>query len=299
MSTLRDRDRTEPPAPPAADPYRYGWRDVFVIRPDGTEDWQQIPLTLEDLLHPQMGDHHVHAFGHDEDLDYLKSVLKPRLRDDPSAVVLSDCGVQWDKPELRHHSPDIAVIRGVRRKQDWSMFDVAEEGVRPALIIEVTSPDTRSVDLGKKVKHYARAGVPQYVIVDAKKTKAGRRLKLIDHRLGPKGYERVAPDPRGRVWLESVGLWLGIGPWPEVGGERLVCYDPTTDEPIPDIMEVLHNLAAEARARTAAEAQAAAEARARAAAEAQAAAEARARAAVEDRLRDMEAELRRLRGDIP
>ena len=35
----------------------------------------------------------------------------------------------------------LAVIFGVRERQNWGTFFVAKEGVRPALIIEVTSPN--------------------------------------------------------------------------------------------------------------------------------------------------------------
>src|SRR5438034_8039997 len=35
-----------------ADPFRLGWRDVRHVQPDGTETWEQVPLTMEDLLHP-------------------------------------------------------------------------------------------------------------------------------------------------------------------------------------------------------------------------------------------------------
>lgn len=43
------------------------------------------------------------------------------------------------------------VIRGVRAHQNWSTFDVAAEGVRPALIVEITSPETRMLDLALKL----------------------------------------------------------------------------------------------------------------------------------------------------
>jgi hypothetical protein len=51
------------------DPFRYGWRYVKRVLPDGTVDLEQMPLTLEDVLHPQEEDHisytnlHVMLFG--------------------------------------------------------------------------------------------------------------------------------------------------------------------------------------------------------------------------------------------
>src|SRR5439155_3339123 len=40
---------------PKTDPYPYGWRERPVVREDGTEVWERIPLTLDDLLHPEEG----------------------------------------------------------------------------------------------------------------------------------------------------------------------------------------------------------------------------------------------------
>jgi len=43
-----------PPTPPRDnDPFRYGWRFMHRVGPDGREDLEQVPLTLEDVLHPQ------------------------------------------------------------------------------------------------------------------------------------------------------------------------------------------------------------------------------------------------------
>ncbi len=44
------------PVPGDDDPFRYGWRDILRSRADGTTFWDQIPLTLEDVLFPEMGD---------------------------------------------------------------------------------------------------------------------------------------------------------------------------------------------------------------------------------------------------
>ena len=169
MSTIQERPAPTPPADLVeADPFRYGWRYVKRIEPDGSEEFEQVPLTLEDVLHPEEEDFHVHTDGHEVDCIYLRLVAQAQLAGDPSAVVLRDCRVAWDVPGLRPHGPDIAVIFGVRQRRDWGTFDVAVEGVRPSLIIEVTSPETRHNDLVKKVEHYARAGVPHYVIADVR-----------------------------------------------------------------------------------------------------------------------------------
>jgi Uma2 family endonuclease len=277
MSTLK------PPVPPnAVDPFRYGWRDINRRRPDGTIEWEQIPLTLEDVLHPQEGDVILESTQHDRNVRYLADVLSERLANDPGALVLRDCGVYWDIPDLRHHSPDVAVILGLQaRRPQYASFNVAEEGVRPAIIIEHVSPSTRSNDVDTKVDHYHRARVPQYVIIDCDEDDSP--LRLIDYRWTPDSYRPQPADEQERVRLVPVNLLLGFE------GRRVILYDATGHE-LGDYEAISSALREEAEARQAAELRAEAE-RIRAEAEAEA------RKSAEERLRTAEAELRRLRGE--
>ncbi len=200
------------------------------------------------------------------------------------------------------------------------------------MIIEITSPETREIDLVRKVEHYARAGVAQYVIVDYLTREEPLRLRLLDYRLVGEHYVLHPPDKHGRVYLEIARLWLGIADnhvvcyneWGEVMGNytammelaeaaqaqaRLAEEQARREAEARAAAEERARLAEEqarreAEARAAAEEQARREAEARAAAEEQArreaearAAEAAARAEVEARLRELEAELRRLRGE--
>ncbi len=294
---------TAPSPLPEDDPFRYGWRYVHRPTPDDPDHLEQVPLTLEDVLHPEVGDFIVHSDRHETDRMYLTAVLRARLEPHGQAIVLSDVRVAWDVPDLRPHGPDVMVIPGLRERRDWSTFDVAEEGVRPALIIEITSPETRENDVVRKVAHYARAGVAQYVMVDSIERRGERQLQVLDYRLVGDTYRLQPPDARGWVYLEVAGLWLGVE------GDHVVCY--TNDgTAFGDYATVVQQAAeAEARARAAEEqsqreaaARAEAEALARAAAEQarmaeeQAQREAAARAALEARLRELETELRRLQG---
>ena len=131
MSTVPDRSKAS---------FRYGYRDVREKLPDGRSRWKRVPLTLEDVLHPRFGDVHMLGDPHSEDCTYLRTVLKARYADDPSVVVLTDCGILWDIPRLKHHSPDLSVIFGVKKRKDWKTFHVREEGVRPSLIIRSPRP---------------------------------------------------------------------------------------------------------------------------------------------------------------
>ena len=147
-----------------ADPFRYGWRLVPRPTPDNPSHLEQVPLTLDDVLHPEVGDFIVHSDLHETDRMYLTAVLRARLEPSRRAIVLSDVRIAWDLPDLRAHGPDVMVIPGVRKRRNWSTFEVAVERARPALIIEIVSPDARENDVVIKVEQYARAGVAQYVM---------------------------------------------------------------------------------------------------------------------------------------
>ena len=229
MSTVPGRSKAS---------FDYGYREVRERLPDGRSRWKRVPLTLVDVLHPRFGDVHMLGDPHSDDCTYLRTVLKARHAGDSSVAVFSDCGIYWDIPGLRHHSPDLSVIFGVKRRKDWNTFRVREEGVRPSLIVEVTSPKTRVNDVKTKVKQYAQAMVPYYVIADVEEVDGKRRLKLIAYELEGKTYKPVALDERGRAWLEPVGLWLGVKVNPETGGDRVVLIDPDTDEEIGDYTAV-------------------------------------------------------------
>ena len=99
------------PAGNADDPFRIGWRHIRHEQPDGTEAWERVPLTLEDLLHPQEEDFIVQNRLHQLLMEYLRTVFAAQLADDPSAVVLADVRVAWDVPGLEAHGPDIAVMK--------------------------------------------------------------------------------------------------------------------------------------------------------------------------------------------
>jgi Uma2 family endonuclease len=298
---------TAPKPGSSRDPFRYGWRYVKVKRPDGTVDFDQIPLTPEDLLFPLEGDFQLHTDMHNEDCLYLKTVLKSKLTDDLAAVVLSDCRVDFNVKGLRPLGPDVVVLFGHNGpRQDWGTFHVGEEKSRPGLVVEITSPDTRKNDLGIKVKFYHQAQVPHYVVIDVRNRGGRRRLTLIGYSWTPDGYERMKHDDLGRLVLEPLGI--SIGTTVVEVGDRVVCFDAATDRMIGDYEQVRNALIdAEAEARNAKAEARNAEAEARNAkaearnAEAEAAvtkvalaAETEARLVLEAKLRAMEERLKRL-----
>ena len=248
------------------DPYRYGWREIPRTLPNGQKIYERVPLTLEDILHPQVGDFRMQSAEHEQICTYLRALLRERLANDPTVIVLGDVLVAWASRGMRGHGPDVAIIFNVQQQRNWSTFYEENEGTKPSLIIEVTSPSTYSVDLETKVDHYAQVGVEWYVIVDIVIRRDMPEKRLLGYQLTPDGYKPLEPNGNGWLWLAPVNLWLG---W---HGENIACYDADGN-----LMEVGGRRVEEAQARAAA-------------AEKRADAEAQAR-------RQLEAELRRLRGE--
>src|SRR5205814_1427963 len=83
-----------------------------------------------DDLQPQFGDVHVLSDPHTDDCTYRRTVVKERYANNRSVAILSDCGIYWDQPDQEHHSPDLAVIFGVKRRKGWKTFNVGKEKAR-------------------------------------------------------------------------------------------------------------------------------------------------------------------------
>ncbi len=307
MPRRGDAVSTAPNYPTAStDRFRYGWRYVRVVAADGSVTFETVPLTLKDVLFPKTGDFIVQTSAHDDDVGYLKDVCKAQVAGDQTAAVLSDCRVDWNLPEVQPLGPDLAVFRGVRRHRDWATFDVAAEGARPVLVVEVTSPDTRQNDVRDKFKFYYQAKVPVYLIVDAIERGDERHLELIGYRYTARGFRRIAPDAKGRIHLQPLNLYVGVTRDPLGGYERVACYDAETGEELGDYTAVVQARAADReqaqqakreaqaakREAQAAKREAQAAKREVQAANRQAAARAKALGTAEARIRELEAQLR-------
>ena len=234
--------------PQQPDPFRFGWRYQWQIGVDGTKQWLRVPLTLDDVLHPQEGDHIPENTQQSRDCQYLFSVLTWRLAGNPHAVVFTDCLINWGVRGLRNHSPDISVFDGVANpNRDWRTFAVAQEGANPVLVIEIVSPDAhdrqaRDNDVVTKVREYYRARVPLYVIVDQEREGGPRRI--VGYRRGARKYVPLSLDEQGRLLLEPVRLRMGLRE------ERVVCWDAATGEEIQNFTPMAQALAdAQARIR--------------------------------------------------
>jgi Uma2 family endonuclease len=275
------------PATDQPDPFRFGWRYRRGPAANGNTEDDRIPLTPEDVLHPQEYDQIPENTMQNRERDYLAHVLRVRLTDRKDMLVLSDCIVDWGVRGLRNHSPDVCIMEGVQNpEREWTTFHVVAEGARPVLVIEIVSvhddaPQIRDNDVKIKRSQYYRVGVPLYVIVDQERE--GGPRQLVGYRRDKRQYKPIPLDRDGRLLLEPVGILLGIR------DNRVVCYDAATEEEIFDYEEMdqarrqaEEGRAAEALARRQAEEGRAAEALARRQAEEGRAAEAQARRQAEE-----------------
>jgi Uma2 family endonuclease len=202
--------------PTPEDPFPYGWRYITIQR-NGEEELLQVPLTLDDVLHPEEEDYVIQLDEHFVLCKYLYEILHWWLQEEPQTVVVYDMLIDWNKEGIRPHAPDVTVLRGVQKRPQLTSYRLRETGGAPVLAIEVTSSRTRQLDVQglrtpNKFQHYARVGIPIYVIVDLAKVKNVQEeiVPLAAYRLNEDGaYTPILPDAQGRLWLETVGLALG------------------------------------------------------------------------------------------
>ena len=187
-----------------------------------------------------------------------------------SDVFVGSGGYLWRTPDDRDGPyPDgtfavgVEDPRGVIRRNGYV---ISEVGKPPDLVLEVGSGSTGWRDYTEKRETYAEYGVGQYWRFDPSGGKY-HDAPLRGDRPGGDGYEpiEIVSEPDGRHWGYSEVLGLEI--WWEGGELRL--RDPVSGEFLRTLEE------SEARADS----------------------ERAARESAESRLADMEAELRRLRGE--
>lgn len=226
------------------DPFSRGWRVVSETQADGTILEREIPLTEEDLLHPEEGDVIVQNGAHQRDVMYLFYVFDTVLAAREGTLVLSDHRVDWGVRGIRPHCPDVVVFEaspGWDRTQ-LETFPARQAGARPLLVVEVTSPSTRRNDLEPKRDHYNHLGIPYYLIVDRLGGEAEDEVVLLGLRRGPRGWREARANEQGRLLLPTVDLWVGIE------DDAVVCYDEA-GEPYPVYADAMSRLTEEVEAR--------------------------------------------------
>ena len=238
-------------------------------------------------------------------LSKIDAILIAHFADiDEDVLVGGEGYLRRDASDTGDFVPDCVVTRDVldsyaiiRRNG----YVISEVGKPPDFVLEVASRSTGKRDYTVKRDGYADYGVREYWRFD----QTGGRFHdaplagdvLVDGKYVPL---EIVSEPDGRHWGYSEILELEL--WWE--NETLRFRDPSTGEFLPTIEEIQEaRLTADSRAeaeRTArdiAEERAEAERAARESAEARMETERTARESAEARMAEMEAELRRLRGE--
>jgi Uma2 family endonuclease len=213
-----------PPARAEEDRFRYGRRYVNRTLPDGRVVCDIVPLTLEDVLHPQEGDEISERPRQKKDSVYLDPILRSRVAERVKGGHLTDdCLVEW-RPGLPRHAPDFAAFKGLKTQpsDDVGVFRAAEHGAKCLFALEIVSPLTRTNDVDAKIREYHQAHVPLYIIIDQEVEGGPRRLEA--HRWKSDGYQPVKLDAQGRVAINDLGLLLGMR------DDRAVCFDADSGE---------------------------------------------------------------------
>src|SRR5207248_367 len=131
----------------------------------------------------------------------------------------------------------------VREWKNWGVFLCKEEGTKPNLMVEVTSPYRRENDTEKKFEFYFKARIPCYVIVDLANADANGVPPIFGYEWTEGGYKPMVPDAQGRLWLAALRVWLTAAPY------GVVCYDENNVEILDYADERKARREAEARAK--------------------------------------------------
>jgi hypothetical protein len=86
------------------------------------------------------------------------------------------------------------------------------------------------------MEEYHDAGVPFYIIVDRKRPEGPPTI--LAYQRTPRCWIPLPVDDQGRVWLESLGIWIGTR------DNRVVCYDGATDQELGDYTAISQALVA-------------------------------------------------------
>ncbi|MDA1016981.1 MAG: Uma2 family endonuclease [Planctomycetota bacterium] len=189
----------------------YGRRYIRRVTDDGDVAYDEVPLALDDLLHPEEEDELVAVLGHSQDCGRLSTGLDRLTPPNKTFVVLEDVNVDLGLPGVKPIRPDVGVFEVAAIPDglsDMGTFHMKRHAAVPVLFIEVTSGSTRPNDLGPKFRMYEQAKVQQFIVVDRVHPSGTGRLAGFEYR--GQGLVELQPDLHGRFWLAAFDLWIGL-----------------------------------------------------------------------------------------
>jgi Uma2 family endonuclease len=188
---------------------------------------ESLPGTTADPLYPDsdgkpMGETEYHILA----ITHLYEVLRPWFRPREGFHVAANMLLYYEKGNPSAvRGPDLMVTKGVRGKHLRRSFRTWEEGVAPAVIIEVTSAKTKGEDQFEKPAVYASIGVKEFFLFDP----IGEYLRprLQGFRLVKGVYVTMKSRHADRLSSRELGLDLAVE------GHLLRVIDPKTGRRLP------------------------------------------------------------------
>ena len=105
----------------------------------------------------------------------------------------------------RQVAPDVMVAFVPQRRRD--SYDMEQEGVFSAFVLEVLSPSSVARDTDRKRRLYEALGAQEYLLFAPEPGLL--EPPLLGYRRAAHGrFEALQPDAHGRLWSEVLGLWL-------------------------------------------------------------------------------------------
>ena len=148
--------------------------------------------------------------NHRVSMNLLIQSLKYHWRDKQDFFVGGNMFVYYSANQVKNQDfkgPDFFVVLdvdGTLNRDAWIAWE--EDSRLPDVVIELMSPSTAEVDITTKKDIYERKLKTQdYFVYDPKDASSLRGWKLINRR-----YQSLSLNDQGRLYCESLGLWLGV-----------------------------------------------------------------------------------------
>jgi Uma2 family endonuclease len=148
--------------------------------------------------------------NHRISMNLLIQSLKYHWRERQDFFVGGNMFVYYSANQVKNQDfkgPDFFVVLdvdGTRNRDAWIAWE--EDSRLPDVVIELMSPSTAEVDLTTKKDIYERNLKTQdYFVYDPNNANYLRGWTLINRR-----YKPLNPNDRGRLYCQSLDLWLGI-----------------------------------------------------------------------------------------
>ena len=182
-----------------------------------------IPLEREIEYPTSDGQPMAETLEHQQVMIDLIEGLRSRYAAEPDVWVAGNFFFCYEKGNPNAHvAPDVMVAKGIppRYRPNYLLW----EEKPPSLVIEVTSRTTRREDLGKKKSLYERIGTEEYILFDP----LGDYLKprLQGYRLERGRFQPIPLEADGSLRSQTTGLTLR----PE--GKRMRLLETDTGRPI-------------------------------------------------------------------